>query len=509
MKELYISRISKGFTYIIGLSFLQFLVGLVFYSVVAKVLTQADIGIISTLTFLYTIFTALAPIALPVAGTKYLSEFLGKNDLGKAADVASTIIRLVAKVSLIFFALFSLSSFFIVSSFHSIPNATLFLMLNFIASFIATIRITILALLQGLQLFDKYAISNTMTGILSRLASLILVISGYGLSGYALGLMLGEILGLGLTFHFYKRSPLPKPTGKYDSKLLLKFSIPIYIMTIVTVVSDWVDRVLFLAVSSDLQVLGVYELAIRGVGVLTIIWAIIDVTVLPVFSENYGQAGKEALTPLLKKAMRYLAFVFFPAAFGLASISRTIMTLLFGPQYIAGSLALTLLSISAMFTAFSTIIGSTLKSIGETGVFIKVSLLSILVDGILVITLAPTYGLLGALAGKIASAVIGFIYIANELRSKIKVEIDKEGLWKCFASAMLLSVVLVIFERLYTNILGSPDALILEICLGIGSYILGLFLSKAMIKDDFRLLRQMIPKPLSPLVSLFERLLVR
>ena len=502
---MYVYRIRKGFSYILALNILQFAIGLIFYAVIAKILTQADLGVISTLTFFYATFTVIAPFALHVSGTKYISEFLGKNELDKAADVGSTVIKLILRLSIVFLTFFSIISFFL-STFYQSSNALVFLIITFVASFIATIRITYLAQLQGLQLFDKHAISSTFSIIISRLASLFLIILGAGLLGFALGILLGETVGLALTF-FYCHGSLPKSKGKYDSKLLFKFSFPVYMMMIVIVLSEWVDRILFLGVSSDLKALGIYELAIRGVGVLTIVWATIDVVILPVFSETFGRIGETALTPLLKKAIRYLAFMFFPAALGLASISKTVMLLLFGLAYAEGSLPLMILSISSIFTAFSTVMGSTLKSIGETSVFVKISIISIVVDSFLVITLVPLYGILGAIIGKVASALTSFVYVSLELKSKIRLEIDKDGFWKGVSASILIAIMLRLFES-YLYSFNSALTFIFEIVLGILCYFFVLTLLKALKKEDFQILRRIMPKHLTKFLDVFERLLV-
>lgn len=503
---MYVDRISKGFIYIIVLNILQFVIGLAFYSIAAKILVSADLGIISTLTFIYSIFVVAVPLALPVAGTKYVAEFVGRNELEKASNVASTVLKLVLKISSIFLVISCLGSFFILSRFYSMSNALVFLIVTFIASFVAVIRLAHLALLQGLQRFDKFVISNSCSIIISRLATLILILSGSGLTGFAVGTLCGEMFGLALSIIYY-HGLLPRAKASYESKLLFKFSLPVYTSNVSTVFLEWADRILLLAVSLDLSALGVYELVLKGIGVISVIWATIDVIILPVFSEAYGQMGGTKITSLLKKALRYLALMFFPAALGLAAISKSVMVLLFGWQYANGSLPLAILSIFSIITAFNIIMSSTLKSIGETKFFIYTSLFSIIADSFLVITLAPSYNVFGAIAGRIASAIITFIYTSNKLRSRIRVDVDFGGLWKSLLASLLVVAVLVLFENFYVTSLVSPLIVAVEIGLGLLSYILGLALLRALNVEDFQLLRQIMPKSLSKILNLFEKLL--
>ncbi|MDQ1280115.1 MAG: Polysacc synt protein [Thermoproteota archaeon] len=505
---MYVDRISKGFVYIIGLNILQFLIGLSFYSVAAKILNPTDLGIISSLTFIYSIFVVVVPLALPVAATKYVAEYIGRGEIEKASNVASSVIKLVLKISVIFLIFSYLGYVIILLRFEGGYSSAFFIMVTLVASFAAVIRLTYLALLQGLQRFDRFVISNSSTAIVSRLASLALILSGFSLNGFALGTFFGELFGLVLTMICY-RGLLPRAKDSYPSKLLLSFSLPVYTSNVSNVLSDWADRILLLAVSFNLAALGVYELVLKGIGLLSVIWGTIDVILLPVFSEAYGQLGTAKLTPLLKKALRYLSFLFFPAALGLASISESLMILLFGLEYANGGLPLALISVFSIFAAFSIIMSSTLKSIGETRFFIFVSIFSVIADSSLVVILAPSLGIFGAIAGRIAVYIITFIFIYSKLRSRISLEVDIRGLWKSFLASLFLVVVVKLFQNVYMSLYTSPVFVVVEIGLGLATYILGLALLRALNSEDFILLRKMLPKKLSKTISLFEKILVR
>jgi O-antigen/teichoic acid export membrane protein len=481
-----------------------------FYSIAAKVLNRADLGLVSTLTFLHFIFTIIAPLALPIAGTKYVSEYIGKQKRNTAASIASTVIRVVLVLSLVFLVVFIGVSYLLVSVFQWPHDALIFLTVIFISSFLATMRLTYLSLMQGLQLFDKYAISNVLTIIFTRLTGLILIILNYGLTGFVIGMAFGEGLGLILSM-FYYRGALPKAKKPYDSRLLLKFSLPIYVMGVLTAFSEWIDRALFLLLSHNLESLGVYELAIRGAGSLSVVWALIDVIILPVFSETYGDKGKSELPQLLKKALRYLVFLYFPAAIGLASISKTAMALLFGWEYTIGSVPLTILSFFSILTAFRIIMGSTLKSIGQTIIFAKAAFISIIANGLTVILLTPLFGLYGAVVGRVIAVIVVFLCIFYELRHTINVKIDLEGLWKGALAATSIIVPLQLFETYISgNTINNPAfSICIEILVGLGFYVLALYLLRALNREDFNVFKQIMPKSFLKIIVFFEKILVR
>jgi O-antigen/teichoic acid export membrane protein len=494
----------------VTLSIFQLIVSTAFYMIAAQVLAKPDLGLVSTLTFLNMIFTTLAPLALPIAGTKYVSEFIGKNERTGAANVASTVIRLVATLSCVFLLGFSALAFALVTVFQWPQEVLGYVVLTLIASFLGALRLSYMGLMQGLQLFDRYAVTNVFALILSRLIGLILILFKFGLTGFAVGMVCGEAVGLVLSLVYFHGS-LPKAEKPYPAKALLTFSLPLLVMNVVTALSDWIDRALFLALSQDLEALGVYELVIRGASSLAVIWAIIDVIILPVFSETYGNMGKTTLTRPLKRALRYLIFMYFPAALSLATISRTVMALLFGREYVVGHIPLAILSIFSIGTAFTIIMGSTLKAIGETRVFVKAALISLIVDSVVVAFCTPFFNLYGAVAGRVGAILVVFFYVFYELKRHIRIEFDVQSLWKGALASVALIAPLRLFEELVSaHFIDSPVLTIgIEILLGLVCYVLGLFLLKALNRDDFRLMKQLMPKALTRILTVFERLLIR
>ena len=97
-------RAGKGAIYVATQSVLQFAVGLLYYSIIARSLTGAEIGLIATLTFITSIYSIFASLSLPIAATKYISEFIGQNDKEKASAVAKKTIRLVLISSILLLA---------------------------------------------------------------------------------------------------------------------------------------------------------------------------------------------------------------------------------------------------------------------------------------------------------------------------------------------------------------------------------------------------------------------
>jgi O-antigen/teichoic acid export membrane protein len=483
-----LKRIGKGIRYLVILNVVQIIAILIFYHVLTITLTKAEIGLSATLTFVYTVLTTFSSLALPFAGAKYIAEFLGREEEEKAAATARSIAKLVFISSTITALLFHIILFFFIASRTGFNEVRPFSVIS-IASILASLKLTYLSFIQGLQLFDRLSIANLSTTIVSYLVGIVLT-PNYRVLGFAVGIVTGDCAGLLLAASFYY-GHLPKTASSHSHNDLLQLSLPVLVMQMVTIISDWADRILFLAASLNFALLGVYDLAVKSAASLLVIAHFFETLIIPILANNYGKFGKKGVSLILQKGIRWLGLIYFPAAFGLAAISKTIMTALYGQAYAEGGVLLALIAFSSTFTAFSVLIGAALKSIGETKAFIKISLASLVVDALLVISLTPSFGLLGPSIGRICAAMLTLMLIHNELRRFIKIEVEAEGLWKSLLASVISAVTLFVFDNLHIN------SILVNLSIGIGvgvlSYIASLTLLRTLKNEDFHVLRQVMP----------------
>ena len=500
-------RAGKGAIYVAIQSISQFAIGLLYYSIIARLLTEREIGLIATLTFITSFYSIFAALALPIAATKYISEFIGQNDEEKASAVAKKTIRLVLLSSTLLFV----GTLLIVKLFLGYESSIkILIIISCATAFFTTIKSTYLEFLRGLQMFGKYSITGLLSVTANRLIGIALILLNYGLLGVVSGWLIGEVLGLLLSASFY-HGILPKTERSYGSRRLLTFSIPLFFTALISTISLWADRVLFLALTSDLEMLGVYELAIKGSNTLAFIWTTLSIIMLPTLSGLFGQKSKKGLSEAITKASRYLAYVIFPAAFGLAAISKTAMALLYGWQYALGNLLLSILAIFSIFSAFGAIIGSALQSMGETKVFIRIALATMVTDFLMSIALIPILGVIGSTMAKAATMVVGFTYGFYILNQRVKVKLDREALWKSVLASGIMIIPLVLFETYYSGLLFENPIvnIMIEITTGVLTYGLMLFLLRSLNKQDFDFLCQITPKPFTGLVELLKKIFIK
>jgi O-antigen/teichoic acid export membrane protein len=360
--------------------------------------------------------------------------------------------------------------------------------------------------LRGLQLFSRYSIVVVAAIAVGRTVGLILAFLGYGVTGVMLGWLIGELAGFSLAFLF-NLGQLPKPKSLYPSKTLFNFSLPLLFETAVANFTDWSDQMLFLAITGNLVLLGVYFLAVRGAATISVIYLAFNVTVLPLLSEIYGKEEKTQLTTALKRVTRYLAYLIFPTAFGMMAISETVITVFFGSGYAVGSLPLSILAMGAILAGFNYVFIASLSAIAETRVFIKIALAATVVDVVLVTVLTPILGIFGPTIARVGMWATNFIFMYSALNRRVRVEFDKGAIWRALVSSFVMAVCVYWFEHQLKIVLAGRVFLNLglEMIVGFVVYSLVLLLLRGLNSQDFMLLRRILPTPVHGFIDFLDR----
>jgi len=233
----------------------------------------------------------------------------------------------------------------------------------------------------------------------------------------------------------------------------------------------------------------------------------VGIAVLPAFSELYGRTGKEGMGRATRISTRYLAYLIFPAAIGLAAISETSLAFLFGGGYSLAGLPLTILSVAYIMTAYNVVFMTALQAIGETGVFVRIAVATMVTQTSLVIVLSPPLGILGPTLARTAMQVVGFAYPLYELGRRIDLEIDVKAAGGSALASCLMALPISLMDGMLKGVLATPYRFFLDVLFGALLYFVLVILLRLLEKNDVELLRQVSPRAAGPALDLLERLL--
>lgn len=491
-------KVTRGASYVMVQRVLMHLVGFFFYVIAPRYLSLANIGVISLLSFIITMLPLLGSLALPSAAVKYISQFIGSGDSEKAGSVSSTVQRIVLVSSVVITAC-SLPVLLVF-----VPISLTALIAICLTAFTIAVAGVYRGFLQGLGQFGKFAVSMVFgSATVGRVLSIILIVFGLGLTGVVLGWLMGGVFGV-LAGYFFFRGQLPTSSHGFDLKTLLSFSAPLLLLNSSNLILGYSDRILFLSLTNDYTVLGIYDLTTRALAPVVLISLSISVTIFPALSEMYGK-GREKFSGALSTSMRYLTMLILPVCFGLTLIGSDYLAFIFGWGGGIGNVIFSIFCLAFILNAYTTLFLSALSALGKTVSVAKVGLISSGVNLLLVCILVPLMNVLGAALARATMTVAYTILMLYEIRKEVKVRLNMHTLAKSlFSTAVMASILLLMREF----ILGDFPIvnIVISVPTGLIIYLFSLMALKESRKEDFSLLRGVLPRFFHPLIDLIQKL---
>lgn len=493
--------VARGASYLFFQGLISNLASLVFFGAAARILSVEEIGLVSALGIITTLFFTFGTLAIPLAATKFVSEAMGKGESNVAKGVYRRVVRFGFIVSF-------LSSFLCLVA-SPVVSASMFGGYGF-SLILAVLSLDIFALifssffngvLLGLQGFRQMALSTAVLSSVRCGVSLFFLFLGFKLMGVVFGWIVGDFVGLFLLF-FFASSSFARVKGYEASSIaeLFKFSGPLYFSGILNYFSQSVERfiIIFLA---GFSTLGVYSVAMAVVRVLGLVSGSIGSSLFPQLSRLYGGGGRDSLVEASVKASRYVCLIYVPLAVGLAATAYPAITLFAGLSYESGWLPMVVVALVGAVTCVGFVVNSLLLSIGVTRVLFEANAVAISVGVVGSVLLVAPFGSVGAAMARGMLMVAYFVYAAYSLWKVFGFYVD----WKAFKMALLGSVVMLVAVVLVQLVWFDRIALPLYVFLGGSVYLLMLRFLKVVNEEDIQLLRQFAPERFLGLVDLVAR----
>ena len=127
----------------------------------------------------------------------------------------------------------------------------------------------------------------------------------------------------------------------------------------------------------------------------------------------------------------------------------------------------------------------------------------------MLLSLVPVLETTGAALARLTTQAIAITLAAYLLKKEIKIRLDKEALWKSALATTATIPLLLTLELTLSPKLTTTQTLITEILTAATIYLFALYILKALKNQDFQLLKQALPKPLTKYINIIERIIVR
>jgi O-antigen/teichoic acid export membrane protein len=508
------ARVARGATYVFIQGFLTSIVGVVYFVVLARALSQGDIGVFALLSFLLVLPQVFGTFSLGSAAVKYIPQYLAENAPEKAKAIVARLLQVGLLSGLITFFLLFVPAELISTWMFGQSNYALILRMLALCSIFSVLQILVSSFLQGLQKMREVAIINIVYTIIQVTLSIYLLLAGFGLLsvvvGWTVGIAAVSFMGLILTIKY-----LGITSKLYPIRPLLRFSIPLYFSAIVGYFTGWVDQ-LVLASFTDLETLGIYYVAVRASVVPTLFSSAIVTALFPQLSEWYTTHGRSSLKDAFRVSVHYAVLIGFPLMIGVAVLAYPTVVLLAGTQYADAALPLIIISLSALVGALGIAIGPILLTLERTRIASLLSLLSVGLSLLFSYVALATFhlGMVGTAWARTVSTIATLVLNMYIVARYVPISFDKEAIWKAAAASafMVLAILgldlsrMVLSPSSYQFFVFRLHLLPVYIVVGALTYFAAIVLLKAIKKQDLELIQEYLPHKLKWVAKWLRRI---
>ena len=411
-----LQKVAKGSAIVFVGSLLSSILIFVGRLIIIRYWSQSDYGVFSLALVILTIITIVASLGMKEGVIRSIAYNRGKKDYKKIPELISTSI-LLSIVTSIFLGifLFFFSEPMANNIFHDSALVTPLKVFAFGVPFLTLIDI-IVSIFRGFNqvkptVYFQYILINLLFPIF------LLVVVFFDKSAvniyysYIASSIVVSILMLIYVYKYTTPSEVfsVKSAISTTGRKLLSFSLPLLGSTMFFIIVIWTDTLVLGAFKSSSEV-GLYNAASPLAQFLSFPLGSIGFIFMPVLSELYARKRLNEIRRNFSMITKWLSLITLPLFLIFFLYADTIVTYLFGQEYLLSANALRILSFGYMIHNISGPNSSALIGIGENRFIMYNSFAIAILNIILNIILIPPYGIEGAAtASAIALFAINFI----------------------------------------------------------------------------------------------------
>ena len=500
------STAAKGTSAFIGQAAVTGLLRVLNLAILTRLLIQEEMGQIAFLGVIYGFMQFLGALGLNHASPLVVPEEEAKGSIGRVKSFLKrgAAIILVSSSAMVILVLF-LSPVLFTATIVSSDLIRLVLIIapfsaleTFLDSFLLA-RYSVKHLASGRIIFDIVRIAGTVG----------LVLLGMGVEGVMLGWLIGEVVAV-IVFGSAAFRSLNVKSVAIEMTPVLAFALPNLAFQTIDVTIQNTDRLILLYLT-DLAALGVFDVILRILYMLSLVSLTIAASLYPILtrirvgldseSEEWGLEMGNVITNLV----RYIIILLVPVALIAALNSFVVLEVLFGSAYAVypnASLSFAILVLTYALWGIIYATHTALRSMGEAKFFIVAGLCVIALEVIGAWYLILWLGLLGSAIIRSLYVILLFLGSWGRLLQRGVKGLSSVGfsLIRVGLASAIAGILVFIAQPT-----GVVDLVFWVLC-GVALYVLLLFVFREVQVLDFKIARSVLPRRFHGVITKLERM---
>ncbi|MBN1645239.1 flippase [Candidatus Woesearchaeota archaeon] len=421
----YTKRALRGSLFVFIASIITAFLGYFIRIILARNLSVEDYGLFFAVFAFISFLLFFRDLGLGSALVKHLAEFKAKKKFNAIKTGIVSVFLSLLILSAIFGVVLYLLAPFLAQNYFKDERA-LYIIYFFIAYILFSALFLFLRnIFQGLQKIKTFALMEPMRLGIALLTiiiffafeySLFAPVIAYSLSWLAIFLIFLPFASSAFSFFGYRIKNMKKVT-----KQLYLFGIAIALAHIGAKVIARIDT-LMLTYFTSLTEVGIYNVVLPTALLFLFFSEAISPILYPLVSELWAKKDQKKLSEGINLLYKYSFVITIPAFLTVLVFSSLIIKILFGIEYVAGSLALQILLVGILFLLVATINNTVLAAIGRPAAVTKAFLIVAGLNILLNLLLIPMLGINGAAIATaisyLALLLISTIFVARYIHFK-------------------------------------------------------------------------------------------
>ena len=329
---------------------------------------------------------------------------------------------------------------------------------------------------QGMENFKKTVIRNVIVKIISIISIFIFIKTSNDLSKYILIYSIGNLIShLVLWIDLKKYIKIPEKIQPFHHyKEIMVFFIPQIAIQIYTVL----DKTMIGIIISKMSEVGYYEQSQKVIKLILSLVTALGTVMLPRIANCYADGNNNLIKKYMINTFKFVFMISIPMALGIIAVSDNFSPLFFGPGFEKVTLILSILSVVIILIGLSNVTGTqyllpTKRQKENTISVISGACVNFCLNLILIKYFATYGAAVATVIAELCVTVIQLYYIRNEFNVFRIIKLSKNYV----ISGILMFTFCIAINTLINNYV---YALIIQVCIGIISYFVVLYI----LKDD-------------------------
>ncbi|HBI25807.1 MAG: Polysaccharide biosynthesis protein [Candidatus Wolfebacteria bacterium GW2011_GWC2_39_22] len=404
--------------------------GIIIYA--ARVLGAEDWGVFSYALSLAAFFTVFTDFGLSTVITRESAK-----DLSVQEKYFSTSIVIKLAMTLIAIATFLIFAPFIVTQqavIALLPIIILLVSLDGMRDFAASLS----RAWEKMEIEAAIQILTNIAIIIGGFIALYYYRTAYSLSvGYTIGVGVGMLAAFYPFRHYFKN--LRQTFDRTLIKPILYASWPIGMLGLMTATMLNTDSIM-IGWFSNMSDVGYYSAGQRIAQIIFMVPALLTTALFPSFAKF--ALDKERFARAIEKSLLMLLMLAIPMAIGGALLAKDIMYLVYGDQYLAGSLAFAIMCLTIISGFIAPVLGNAIFALNKEKKLFTYVILGISGNFLFNLLLIPRFGIAGAALSTLINQTIITVYLTYKLKQEVVFSIRKKLSNIGIASCILFIIVI-------------------------------------------------------------------